>query len=203
MVKVLKIKKSKVAPVIATAVHNLYNQSAPLLMAEALLFLAVGVLILTRPIQMLTMLTFIVGGGLVLFGMYRIIAGFVISRNVGGGWFDVLFGLGNMVLGVLFCIYPDITMQGTIYIFAILFLFKALGALIFAINIARARFGHYVFNIIMSLVLVGLALLLLFFPVAGVIVLGYFLSGVLLIYAGADVYMFVELVRLKRYINDD
>ena len=62
--------------------------------------------------------------------------------RAGGGWIDVIFGLVNIILGVLFCAYPVDSFMGIVYVFIALLLFKAIKALIFAINMARARVGH-------------------------------------------------------------
>lgn len=186
---------------IAAAVRRLYEKSAPLLVCESMLFIVAGVFLLIKPVAILTALTFIIGIGLVLFGLYRTISGFVTSRNIGGGWFDVLFGLVNIVLGVLFCVYPVNSLISVVYIFVILFLFKALRALIFAINMVRARFGHYIFNLIMTIILVALAVALLFFPLAGAIAMVYYMAITLFLYAIADIYMFIELMRLKKAVQ--
>lgn len=199
--KTVKAKRTKKNPV-AASVKRLYNKSAPLLICEAILFALASGLILFKPVAVLTALTFVIGVGLIIFGLYRTIAGFVVSRNIGGGWIDVLFGLINIILGVLFCIYPVGSMISVVYIFVVLFLFKALRALVFAINMARAKFGHYVFDLIMAIILVGLAVLLLFYPVAGAVALIYYLAATLLLYAAADIYMYIELLRLKKQVTE-
>jgi len=183
------------------SVQRLYDRSAPLLIGESVLFIIGAALMLFRPVSILTALTFVIGIGLVLFGLYRTIAGFVVSRPAGGGWIDVLFGLVNIVLGVLFCVYPMSSMISLVYIFVVLFLFKALRALIFAINMARAKFGHYVLDLILAIILVGLAVFLLFYPVAGAVAMIYYLAITLVLYAAADIYMYMELRRLKKQIT--
>ena len=175
---------------VAHGVQRLYDRSAPLLLAEALLLLIAGIVMMWRPVGLLTILTLVLGGALILFGLYRTIAGFVASRGYGGGWLDVLFGLINVGVGVLFCAYPLGSMISLVYVFVILFLFKALRTLVFAINMARVRFGHWVFNLVMSVILVGLAILLLFYPTAGAVALVVYLAITLLMYAFADIYMF-------------
>ncbi|MBQ2859161.1 MAG: DUF308 domain-containing protein [Alphaproteobacteria bacterium] len=187
---------------VAHGVQRLYDRSAPLLLAEALLLLIAGIVMMWRPVGLLTILTLVLGGALILFGLYRTIAGFVASRGYGGGWLDVLFGLINVGVGVLFCAYPLGSMISLVYVFVILFLFKALRTLVFAINMARVRFGHWVFNLVMSVILVGLAILLLFYPTAGAVALVVYLAITLLMYAFADIYMFFELRRLKRVVVD-
>ena len=161
---------------VAHGVQRLYDRSAPLLLAEALLLLIAGIVMMWRPVGLLTILTLVLGGALILFGLYRTIAGFVASRGYGGGWLDVLFGLINVGVGVLFCAYPLGSMISLVYVFVILFLFKALRTLVFAINMARVRFGHWVFNLVMSVILVGLAILLLFYPTAGAVALVVYLA---------------------------
>ena len=200
-VKNSKARQARVNP-IAASVKRLYNKSAPLLICEALLFGIAAILMVVKPVAILTALTLVIGIALILFGLYRTIAGFVVSRDVGGGWVDVLFGLVNIVLGVLFCIYPVGSIISLIYIFIVLFLFKSLRALIFSVNMIRAKFGHYWFDLIMSVILIALAIFLMVYPMAGAVVMVYYLAAVLLLYAAADVYMYIEILRLKKLIND-
>lgn len=185
---------------VKSAIKRLYNKSAPLLLCEAILFGAVAIFMVIKPVAFLTLLTVVIGVALILFGLYRTIAGFVASRGIGGGWFDVLFGLVNVVLGFLFCIYPVGSMISLTYVFVVLFFFKAIRVLIFAINMVRAKFGHYWFDLIMALLLLGLAILLMFFPMAVAVAGAYYLAIALLLYAAADIYMYVELVRLKKLV---
>lgn len=189
--------QSNVNPV-AVSVKRLYNKSAPLLICEALLFGIAAILMVFKPVAILTALTFVIGVALVLFGLYRTISGFVVSRDMGGGWFDVLFGLVNVVLGVLFCIYPVGSIISLVYIFVVLFLFKALRALVFSINMIRAKFGHYWFDLAMSIILIALAVFLMAYPMAGAVVMIYYLAITLLLYAAADVYMYIEILKLKK-----
>ena len=187
---------------IASSVKRLYNKSAPLLICEALLFGVAAILMVIKPVAILTALTLVIGVALVLFGLYRTIAGFIVSRDMGGGWFDVVFGLLTVVLGVLFCIYPVGSVAALVYIFVILFALRAILSLIFSINMIRARFGNYWFDLIMSIILIALAVFLLFYPMAGAVVMVYYLAITLLLYAAADVYMYIEILKLKRLVND-
>lgn len=202
-----KIKKTKKQKRVADSsvvhgVQRLYDRAAPMLICEALLLLCAGAIMLWRPVGLLTLLTLVLGGALILFGLYRTIAGFVASRGYGGGWLDVLFGLINIGVGVLFCAYPMGSIVGLSYVFIILFMFKAVRALLFAINMARARFGHWIFNLIMSVILLVMAVILMFFPVAGAVAMVIYLAVMLILYAFADVYMFFELRRLKKAVVD-
>lgn len=191
--------RRRVDPMVAY-IQNLYNSSAPLLICEAVLLGLAAILMVFRPIAMLTMMTFVVGIALILFGLFRTVAGFTVSRGAGGGWLDVIFGLINVVLGVLFCAFPTGSFIGVVYIFIALLLFKAIKALVFAINMARARVGHYVMDMIFAIVLLLLAIGLLIFPMVGAITLIYFVALTLLLYAAADIYMFIELLHLKRRV---
>ena len=66
----------------------------------------------------------------------------------------------------------------------------------------RAKIGYYWFDLIMSLVLIALAVLLLVYPVAGAVVMVYYLAMTLLLYAAADVYMYIEILQLKKLVED-
>ena len=202
MAKINKSAHCSTCTAIATSVERLYNKSAPLLLGEALLLGIIALFMVFKPLAVLTTLMFVLGCGLILFGLYRAIAGFVAARPYGGGWVDVVFGLVNVVLGVLFLVYPAGSIIALLYVFLVLFLFKALRALVFAINMARARFGHWGFDLIVALVLCALAIGLLFWPMVGAVAVVYWLAITMLFYAAADVYMFIELRQLKKMVDE-
>ncbi|MBO4683274.1 MAG: DUF308 domain-containing protein [Alphaproteobacteria bacterium] len=178
-------------------VNKIYRNAAPLLVGEACLYGVIGVLMLVRPITMLSALTFAIGAGLIVFGLYRV--GMVFVSNIGAsvGFFDVFVGLMTLVLGLIFCIFPSGAATGIIYVFLILFLLNALRVLAFSVNMARAGFGHYYFDMWMAIVMLCLVVALLFVPnlVGGALV--WLLGLYLLIYAVLDVYMLVKLLRLR------
>ena len=185
---------------IADVVHRIYDKSAPMLLTEGLLFAVIGIAMLVRPMGVLTVITYILGGALMLFGVYRTIAGFVASHDYGGGWLDVIFGLINILIGILFLMYPSGSIVGVMYIFTLLFMAKAISAFIFAINKIRVRFGHYVFNLIMAIILVCIAIFLLFNPLAGAIAIIITLAFMLLLYSITDLYIFTQVRKLKHRV---
>jgi uncharacterized membrane protein HdeD (DUF308 family) len=185
---------------IESSVQRIYDKSAPMLLCESILFACIGGAMLVNPMGILTIITFILGGALLVLGVYRTIAGFIASNDYGGGWLDVTFGLINILVGILFFIYPAGSIVGLLYIFIILFMAKAISALIFAINMVRARFGHYVFNLIMAIILVGIATILLFNPLAGALAVVMVVACMLLIYALTDLYMFIQVKRFKHHV---
>lgn len=185
---------------VACYVRHLYGRSAPILIFEALLFTATALFMFFRPVATLAFITYLVGVGLILFGLWRTVAGFTATREA-GGLIDVLFGLMSVILGVLFCVYPVGSVISLSYVFVILFFFNALRVLVFAINMARARFGHYVFNLILAILLVAVACVLFLFPIVTAVAVVYYLAIALLVYAVSDIYMFVEFTRLKRAVD--
>ena len=130
------------------------------------------------------------------------VSGFIATNNNGNGGIDVAFGLINIVLGILFVVYPSGSLVSVAYIFVILFFFKALRVLIFAINLVRARFGHYFVILGVALILFALAVALFFFPLGTFIAMTYYLALLLIVYAIADIYMFVELNKLRGLVAD-
>lgn len=188
---------------VAAAVRRMYSHSGPLLICEALLFAVVGILMLIKPLAILSIMTIVIGIGLVLFGLYRTVAGFVVQHDMGGGAVDVVFGLINIVLGVLFCVFPIGSVVGLMYIFVVLFLFKAIRALVYALNMARVGTAHSGFDIAMSILLIVIAVALLFFPILGVVGVVYYVAIALIVYAIFDIYMFIQLLRLRNYVIEE
>ncbi len=180
---------------------RVYRHTAPLLLGEAILFITVALLMMIKPVEFLSAVTFIVGAVLVIFGLYRTSMVFVSTQGLTAGTFDVFFGLVTFVLGVIFCIYPYGATVGVIYIFIVMFLMNALRLLFFAVNVARAHIGNHIADVVVSGVLVLLALSLLFMPNLAMGVLVWFLAIYLMLYAAADIYMFLRLRHIKRLIR--
>ena len=187
---------------VVAAINRMYSKSASLLIGESVLFIVAAAVLFFHPVLVLTIFTYVIGAALVLFGLYRMVSGFTYGVDVGGGGIDVVFGLVNIVLGVLFVVYPSGSLVSVAYICVILFFFKALRVLIFAINLARARFGHYVITLIGGIALFALAVALFFFPLGAFIAMTYYLAGLLLVYAAADIYMFVELNKIRQIVSE-
>ncbi|MBO4700959.1 MAG: DUF308 domain-containing protein [Alphaproteobacteria bacterium] len=181
---------------------RVYRHTAPLLLGEAVLFISVALLMMIKPVEILSAVTFVVGAMLVLFGLYRVSMVFVSTQGFTAGTFDVFFGLVTFVLGVVFCIYPYGATVGVIYIFVVMFLMNALRMLFFALNVARAGVRRNIADILVSVALILLSLILMFMPNLAIGVLVWFLAIYLLLYAGADIYMFIRLRQIKRMIRD-
>lgn len=195
-------KQNSAIDIIKVKVQRLYDKSAPMLLFEAVLFAVFGVFMLVKPVGFLSVITMVFAGMLMLIGFYRVVSGIVASHEYGGGWLDVLFGMLNIIIGVLFFAYPIGSIIGMMYLFILLFIVHAVNSVIFAINMTRAHFGHYVLNLVLSIILLAVAVSLLFFPLAGAVIGVVILAVLLLIYAAADLYMFLEVRRLKNKILD-
>lgn len=184
------------------AVERLYEKSAPMLIGEALLFGVIALFMAFKPLAMFATLVLTVGVGLILVGLWRMISGFIMSHKYGVGGMDITFGLVNVALGVLLCVFPSGSMITLLYIFLALFLAKAIKSLIFAIHMTRARFGHWLIDLMLAIVLCVMAVMLLFWPMAGAVAVVYYLAMTLLLYAAADIYMVIELHKLKEAVDD-
>ena len=179
---------SKERKKVADFINRVYKNSAPLLIGEAVLFLVSGLLMMFNPIEFLSS------------GLYRVGRAFISSHGAGVWTFDVFLGLLGIVLGIVFCVYPYAATIGVMYIFVVLFLMNALRLMFFSINMLRMRFGHYWIDFFVSLGLILLAVTLLLLPNLAIGVLVWVLAVYLLMYAAADVYMFVKLSKIKRSV---
>ena len=91
---------------IRSVARRLYTKSTHVLLGEALVFALVGVLLLFSPVGFLTGIMMVLGGALALFGVFRLVSGIMATREYGGGAMDILFGIMNLVIGLLFFAYP-------------------------------------------------------------------------------------------------
>ena len=66
----------------------------------------------------------------------------------------------------------------------------------------RARFGHYWVDLIVALLLIALAIVLMVYPMAGAVAMVFYLAVMLILYAVADIYMYLEIRRLKKLVSD-
>ena len=186
---------------IGEVIKRIYRNTAPLLVGEAILFTVAGILMLVRPIEFLSVLTFIIGAALVVFGLYRVSMVFVSNLGFSIGTYDVFFGLVTLILGVVFCVYPHDAAVVLIYVFAVLFLLNALRMLFFAINMVRIGFGYDRVDLIAAGIMVVLSALMLIFPTITGGFLVVCLAIFLLLYAAIDVYMFLKLLNLHHQIR--
>lgn len=208
MVKEKSIKAKRVKSK-ATAEHpmqepieKLYNKSAPLLMFEGLLFIVAALLIFFRPIPILATLTWVFGVILALFGVYQTILGLLGGQSTfNGRWGNVLFGLINVALGAIFVIWPAGSIITVVYLFVILFFVKAIKALLISIQLWKYKFGSYMIDMVISVAMLVLAALMLFFPRFGAVTVMYYLGITLLLYAIADFKMYSELCKLKKLVS--
>lgn len=192
--KITKQERSK------KMVNGIFKNVLPLLFVEASVFIVAALMMIFNPSGMLMAATFVVGAFLVVFGLYRIGLSFVDSEKKLSGSVDSFLGILSVVLGIIFCVFPHGVAIGVVYVFVVLFLLNALRLLFFSINLARVKYGNYVFDLVFSGVLVLVASVLLLLPGLAGGVLVFLLAAYLLIYALADIYMFVKLARLKRAV---
>ena len=186
---------------IGEVVKKIYRNTAPLLVGEAILFTVAGILMLVQPIEFLSVITFVIGAVLVVFGLYRVSMVFVSNLGFSVGTYDVVFGLVTLVLGVVFCVYPHGATIGLMYVFVVLFMLNALRMLIFAVNMVRIGFGYYIVDLFIGGFMLVLSIVLLLFPM----LFGGFLVACLAVYlficAAIDVYMFLKLLNLHHQIR--
>lgn len=183
-------------------IEKLYNKSAPLLMFEGLLFIVAALLIFFRPIPILATLTWVFGVILALFGVYQTILGLLGGQSTfNGRWANVLFGLINVALGAIFVIWPAGSIITVVYLFVILFFVKAIKALLISIQLWKYKFGSYMIDMVISVAMLVLAALMLFFPRFGAVTVMYYLGISLLLYAVADFKMYSELRKLKKLVS--
>lgn len=186
---------------IGEVIKRIYRNTAPLLVGEAILFIIAGVLMLVWPIEFLSVVTFVIGAALVMFGLYRVSMVFVSNLGFGISVYDVFLGLVTLILGVVFCVYPNDAAMGIIYVFVVLFLLNALRMLFFAINMLRIGFGYYRVDLIASIIMLILSCGLLVFPGIAGAVMVVCLAVYLFVYAAIDIYMFLKLLNLRHQIR--
>ncbi len=196
------IKPAQEAGPIRSAIKRMYDKTAPLLLLESILFIIAAVIVFIQPIQILTVLTLMFGIVLALFGLYQTFAGiFDSGRDASVRSMNIVFGIVNVILGVVFFMQPAGSLFAIIYIFAALFLFKGIKALILSVQLWKAKFGHYVISTMLSLAMIALAVAMLFIPAIGAITAMYYIGAILLFYGLSDMYIYSELRKLKKRIN--
>ncbi|MCL1785889.1 MAG: DUF308 domain-containing protein [Alphaproteobacteria bacterium] len=189
----------KISPkIVSESIGKLYGDNSPLLLFESVLFLFAAILIFLRPVQVFATLTWLLGAALALFGIYQLLAGFFDTKKNSSEVFAGIFvGIVNIVLGLVFFLQPVGTMFVLVYIFAALFLVKAIRTFILALDMRRAKAGRHALDIVMSLGMGALAVATLFFPLLGAAAAMYFIGATLVLYAFANFHMYGELAKLK------
>lgn len=181
------------------SLKKLAAQNAPLLLLEAALFTFAAILIFMRPIQTLALLTLMFGIVLLVFGLYQLLFGFFGKENAPHEkTLSLVFGVINIVLGLIFFLQPVSSMVALVYLFAILFLVKAIRTIVIAVDMMRSKSGHYAIDIVVALIMATIAVLALLFPAFGALTAMYFIGVTLALYAAADIYLYMELVQVKK-----
>ena len=201
MAKETKTRIRKKSVKIAELIDKLYRNTAPLLVGEALVFAVVAILMMIRPIAVMSALTFVIGAALVIFGLYRVSMVFVSELGFSIGTFDVFFGLVTMILGIVFCVYPHDAAVSVVYVFVVLFFLNALRLLLFAINMARMGLHRYWIELIVAILMILLSGWLFLVPNLAIGILVWYLAIYLLLYAAADIHMFILLLWLRHRIK--
>lgn len=204
MVKEKPIKPTRVkrdqSSLAKQAIKKLYNKSAPMLLFEALLFLAASIFIFVKPVPVMATITVVFGIVLGFIGLYQLFVGFFGEQNeMAGKTMNIILGLVKAGVGAFFFLQPAGSMITVIYIFAILFLIKSIATMVFSLRMFRAKIGS-VMDVVTSVIMVALGILVLFFPTFGIVTAMYFIALVLLFYAIADITMYVKLLKLKKTI---
>ncbi len=91
---------------VAQYVRRLYSRSTTLLLCEAALFAAIGVLMFIKPLWFLATVMFVIGIILAAFGAYRTIVGLAGDGRPGTSrGLDITFGLLNVLIGCCFACF--------------------------------------------------------------------------------------------------
>ncbi|MBN1324983.1 MAG: DUF308 domain-containing protein [Alphaproteobacteria bacterium] len=191
MVKPIKPKKT-----VRKIKQKSYNKTSSFLLIEAILFGFAALFIFIKPVQILTSLTFIFGMILTFFGLYQTITG-INEKKASGKNMHLVFGIINLILGLIFFIAPSGAMITIVYVLAIMFFVKAIKSLILSIKLYKAKAGNYKFEVIMSSIMVFLSSFVLFFPRFGIVTFMYYIGIMLTLYAIADIRMYKNLSNLK------
>jgi uncharacterized membrane protein HdeD (DUF308 family) len=191
MVKPIKPKKT-----VRKIKQKSYNKTSSFLLIEAILFGFAALFIFIKPVQILTSLTFIFGMILTFFGLYQTITG-INEKKASGKNMHLVFGIINLMLGLIFFIAPSGAMITIVYMLAIMFFVKAIKSLILSIKLYKAKAGNYKFEVIMSSIMVFLSSFVLFFPRFGIVTFMYYIGIMLTLYAIADIRMYKNLSNLK------
>lgn len=196
-------KEEPAKNIVRKSIQKLYSKTAPLLMFESVLFLFAAVLFFVHPLQILAALTVVMGAVLALFGLYQIFIGlFSSSEENPSKAFNAVFGIVDIIIGIVFFLQPAGSMIAIMYVFAALFLFRSIQYLILSIRMWQANFGHYVINTLLSLAMIVMAVLIFFFPGLGAVTAMYYVGVILVFYALSNLFMYRELFKLRKHITE-
>ena len=160
-----------------------------------LIYLAVGFMVLVRPVEALIALATLLGFGFILAGMIEILFSLANRREMHNWGWPFVLGILTLLVGILFVSNPDFTILLMTLTMGFLVLFRSIAAIIFSLDIKNYGAKYW-------WILMGLAVLGIFFSFA--LLMSHMLSGGMIIiwtglsFISAGAYNLVLSLRLRK-----
>lgn len=160
-----------------------------------LIYLAVGCMVMVRPLEALIALATLMGFGFMLAGIIEIVFSLANRKEMHNWGWPFVLGIITFLVGILFVSNPDFTIILMTLTMGFLVLFRSIAAIIFSLDLKHYGAKYW-------WVLMGLAILGIFFSFA--LLMSHMLSGGMIIiwtglsFISAGAYNLVLSLRLRK-----
>ena len=167
----------------------------------AVLYIALGTVLLLWPYTTLTLMCYLFGGILLAYGVITIVGFFFNDSAMGAFRLELVLGILAAAVGVLFLLQPDFILALVPVVLGVYIAIDSLVNLKRTLELYRLEYDRWWVTLVLSLVGVALAVVILLKPIASE-TLFYRLVGIVFIYTGiSDLWALLKVSRLSRELR--
>ena len=166
----------------------------------SLLFLVIGILLLVRPEQIITVIVDIIGIGIIVLGVFGLIRYF--RKNTETYTFDLMYGIICIIAGILIMTNVRVVASFLPIVIGIWMIGNSIIKIQYALTLREFKESNWLATMIVSVLTLGCGILFVFNPFKGATLITQSLGIVLCIYAIVDMVNSVILkVEIKKFTN--
>lgn len=163
-------------------------------MATAAVYILLGLVLIIWPQTTTKVVCFMLGTGLVLYGLTRVIA-CIVNKGVSGGMFfrfEVILGLASLAAGIIFFLKPELLLSILPIVLGAVLLLDGIARIKHAFELKASGMDFWWHILLMGILGVGMGVLLLFNPFKVVMTTVRVLGAGLVINGLSDVWTYFK-----------
>lgn len=163
--------------------RNLFKKAGYLSILSSILFLILGILLINNPEQIVQVVSFIIGGILLIMGIFRIISYFTSKDAYVFYDFNLIYGSLCAILGILVIIGGDVIASFFGIIIGIWIILSGISRINLSFKIKDAGVNYWFLSLLISILILIAGIYIIFVPGTILVTLGF----ILIIYSVMDI----------------
>lgn len=163
----------------------------------SLIFIIVGILLIIKPEEIITIISMIVGIGIIIIGIFAFIK-YLKYKTLNGYGFDLVYGIICIIAGTLLVLNPKAVASVLPLILGVWMLINGIFKIQYVLELRNYDRKFWIWSIILTILTLGCGILFIFNPFKGAKIITQILGGTIVAYAIMDI---VNSYLLKKYIR--